>query len=105
MTDDWRPDLADNWYNDDAWEWRNDAQPAQNCPTVQDPNFALDITGTPWIWCSSGHHLWPSENQGGSGFLLMDRAMQSAGQSACTETLKGGACLPRPVSAELATSL
>ena len=45
MTDDWRPDLADHWYNDDAWEWRNDAQPAEHCPQLQDPDHALDVTG------------------------------------------------------------
>ena len=45
MTDDWRPDLADNWYNDDAWEWRNDVQPAEHCPQLQDPDHALDVTG------------------------------------------------------------
>ena len=45
MTDDWRPDLADNWYNDETWDWRPDSEPAQDCPTEHQPNFALDITG------------------------------------------------------------
>ena len=47
MTDDWRLDLADHWYNTEAWEWRNDADPAPECPTEPNPDVSLDITGAP----------------------------------------------------------
>ena len=45
MTDDWRPDLANEWYNTDTWEWRNDENPAAECPTEPNPDHSLDVTG------------------------------------------------------------